>query len=92
MEDYKDYIEKRVVIFPKEFTFGSFVRYEFVHEAIKMAIVESNEKIINRLELLLQEKCISCGNIEKSGWKECGCHTEGINDGIKNAIALLKEK
>ncbi len=38
MADYKQFIEENVEIFPNEFKFGSFIRYEHCHEACEMAV------------------------------------------------------
>ena len=46
MENYKDYIEERVEIFPQEFKFGSFIRYEHCLEACKMAAEEASKNFI----------------------------------------------
>lgn len=45
---------------------------------------------IDLLEREKESKCNCCGDIETAGWKECGCSTEGSNEGIDKAIKLFK--
>ncbi|MFA7307579.1 MAG: hypothetical protein WC026_13005 [Hyphomicrobium sp.] len=47
--DYKDYIEKRVEIFPQPFKFGSFVRYEHCLTACEMAVNEAKKTFTKSL-------------------------------------------
>lgn len=47
--------------------------------------------LIEELQKDKEKTCQVCGDLETAGWKECGCHVEGINEGLTIAISKLQK-
>jgi len=49
----------------------------------------SNSAFVEMLQKQQNKICSCCGDLEKAGWKECGCDQEGFNRGIEKAIEMF---
>lgn len=53
--------------------------------------IVSGKALIDELKKLKKDECQCCGDLDEAIWKECGCHIEGINEGLTIAISKIQK-
>lgn len=62
--------------------------YNVVVQLMDIYHVFKSTEVLLSLRLLNKKQCDTCGD---GGWKECGCHVEGFNEGIQIAIKEVRK-
>lgn len=64
---------------------------EWLEDRVKKLSISdiSNSAFVEMLQKQQNKVCSCCGDIDKAGWKECGCDQEGFNRGIEKAIEMF---